>query len=158
MGLNRYEATLLSGRKVNLSQYEGNVILVVNTASKCGLAKQFKELETLYQDYKSEGFIILGFPSDQFNNQEHDNNAAIQEACEINYGVTFPMFQKVNVNGPKAHPLFKWLKSQKSGLMGTKIKWNFTKFLIDRDGNVIKRFAPMKKPDKMRIPIAKTLG
>ncbi len=158
MGLNRYEAKLIGGRNVNLGKYEGNVILIVNTASKCGLADQLKELEALYKDYKSEGFIVLGFPSDQFRNQELDNNEDIKQTCSINYGVSFPMFEKTDVNGPKAHPLFKWLKGQKSGLFGSKIKWNFTKFLIDRDGNVIKRFGPMKKPEKLRVPIAKALG
>ncbi len=158
MSLHKFEAKLLNGRSVNLSDYEGNVILVVNTASKCGFAKQFKALQELYRDYKSEGFVVLGFPSDQFKNQEHSDSNQIQEACQVNYGVEFPMFEKVLVNGPKAHPLFKWLKNQKGSIFGSKIKWNFTKFLIDRNGNVVKRYSPMKDPDKMRVKIAKLLG
>ncbi len=158
MSLHKFDATLLSGRSLNLSEYEGNVILVVNTASKCGFAKQLKELETLYKDYRSEGFVVLGFPSDEFNKQEYEDNEQIKEACEVNFGVTFPMFQKIKVNGPNAHPLYKWLKARKGGLFGSKIKWNYTKFLIDRDGKVVKRYSPLKKPDRMRVQIAKLLG
>ncbi len=158
MSLHKFDATLLSGRELNLSEYEGNVILVVNTASKCGFAKQLKELETLYKDYKSEGFVVLGFPSDEFNKQEYEDDEQIKEACEVNFGVTFPMFRKIKVNGPNAHPLFKWLKAKKGGLFGSKIKWNYTKFLIDRDGKVVKRYSPLKKPDRMRVQIAKLLG
>ena len=158
MSLHKFDATLLGGRSLNLSEYEGNVILVVNTASKCGFAKQMKELETLYKDYKSEGFVVLGFPSDEFNKQEYEDNEQIKEACEVNFGVTFPMFQKIKVNGPNAHPFYKWLKARKGGLFGSKIKWNYTKFLIDRDGKVVKRYSPLKKPDRMRVQIAKLLG
>ncbi len=158
MSLHKFEAKLLNGKSVNLSDYEGKVILIVNTASKCGFAKQFKGLQDLYRDYKSEGFVVLGFPSDQFKNQEHKDANAIQEACQVNYGVEFPMFDKILVNGPQAHPLFKWLKARKGSIFGSKIKWNFTKFLIDRDGNVVKRYSPMKKPDNMRVKIAKLLG
>ncbi len=158
MSLHKFEATLIGGRTINLSEYEGKVILIVNTASKCGFADQLKGLEALYRDYKSEEFVVLGFPSSEFKNQELDDNKAIKEACELNYGVSFPMFEKVQVNGPKAHPLFKWLKARKGTLFGSKIKWNYTKFLIDRDGNVAKRFSPLKKPDSMRVHIAKLLG
>ncbi len=157
MSVYRFEAKKLNGRTVSLSDYEGKVILIVNTASKCGFAPQLKALEQLYQDYKSEEFVVLGFPSDNFRNQEHDDNKDIEEACRVNYGVTFPMFEKIDVNGPKAHPLFKWLKNQKPGLFGRKIKWNFTKFLIDRNGRVIKRYGPLKDPEKMRVTIAKNL-
>ncbi len=157
MSFHRFEAKTINGNTKYMRDYEGQVVLVVNTASKCGLAHQLKEIETLYQDYKSEGFIVLGFPCDQFNNQELDNNKDIQETCQLNYGVSFPMFEKSNVNGPNAHPIFKWLKNQKRGLLGPNIRWNYTKFLIDRDGQVIKRFGPLKKPDKMRVAIAKNL-
>ncbi len=157
MSLYRFEAKTISGKNKLMQDYDGKVVLIVNTASKCGLASQLKGLETLYQDYKSEGFVVLGFPCDQFNNQELDDNKEIQESCQINYGVTFPMFEKIDVNGAKTHPIFKWLKNQKRGLLGPKIRWNYTKFLIDRDGNVIKRFGPLKKPDKLRVAIAKAL-
>lgn len=157
MSLYRFEAKRIDGQNKAMRDYEGQVVLIVNTASKCGLAYQLKELETLYQDYKSEGFVVLGFPCDQFNNQELDNNDDIKKTCQLNYGVSFPMFEKIDVNGAKAHPIFKWLKNQKRGLFGTQIRWNYTKFLIDRDGRVIKRFGPMKKPDKMRVLIAKQL-
>ena len=157
MSLYRFEANALSGQKIDLSDYKDQVVLIVNTASKCGMAHQLSELETLYQDYKSEGFVVLGFPCDQFNNQEHAEAKDIETACTINFGVTFPMFEKIDVNGQQAHPLFKWLKNQKSGWLGSAIKWNYTKFLIDRDGKVVKRYGPRKKPEKLRVDIAKTL-
>lgn len=157
MSLYRFEPNAINGQRVQLSDYRDQVVLIVNTATKCGLANQLSELETLYQDYKSEGFVVLGFPCDQFRNQELSDAKAIQETCSINFGVTFPLFEKIDVNGPSAHPLYKWLKKQKSGLLGPKIKWNYTKFLIDRDGKVIKRFGPSKQPDKMRVAIAKAL-
>jgi len=137
------------GFERDLSEYKGKVMLIVNTASKCGFTPQYEGLEKLYEQYKERGFVVLGFPCNQFKNQEPGSNEEIQEFCKINYGVTFPIFAKVDVNGKDAHPLFEHLKDQARGLGGTKaVKWNFTKFLLDRDGNVIKRFAPSTPPEK----------
>jgi glutathione peroxidase len=126
--------------------FKGKVVLVVNTASKCGFTPQFKELQELYEKYKDQGFIVLGFPSNQFANQDPGSNEEIVEFCQLNYGVTFPMFQKIEVNGSGAHPLFEFLTEETKTLFGKKVKWNFTKFLIDSQGNVKKRYAPTKKP------------
>lgn len=158
MGFFQFDANKPNGESVSMSEYKDKVVLVVNTATKCGLAGQFDGLEQLYQDYKSEGFVVLGFPSNQFKNQEPDDSESVEQTCKLNFGVTFPLFEKIAVNGPDTHPIFKYLKKQKAGLMGSKIKWNFTKFLIDRDGNVIKRYAPTKKPEKLREDIAKALS
>jgi glutathione peroxidase len=158
MGFFQFEANKPGGKSVSMGEYKDKVVLVVNTATKCGLAGQFEGLEQLYQDYKSEGFVVLGFPSNQFKNQEPGDSESVEQTCKLNFGVTFPIFEKIDVNGPDAHPIFKYLKRQKSGLLSSKIKWNFTKFLIDRDGNVIKRFGPTKKPDKLREAIAKALS
>ncbi len=158
MGFFQFDANKPNGESVSMSEYKDKVVLVVNTATKCGLAGQFDGLEQLYQDYKSEGFVVLGFPSNQFKNQEPDDSESVEQTCKLNFGVTFPLFEKIAVNGPNTHPIFKYLKKQKAGLMGSKIKWNFTKFLIDRDGNVIKRYAPTKKPEKLREDIAKALS
>ncbi|MFP4077771.1 MAG: glutathione peroxidase [Bacillota bacterium] len=157
MGFYEFEATRPDGERVSLENYKDKVVLVVNTATKCGFANQFEGLEQLYQDYKSEGFVVLGFPSNQFKNQEPDDSETVEQTCKLNFGVTFPIFEKVDVKGPDAHPLFKWLTRNKPGLLGSAIKWNFTKFLIDRDGKVVKRFGPARKPDAMRVAIAKTL-
>lgn len=139
----------LNGQPQNLSEYAGKLVLVVNTASKCGFTPQYAGLENLYQQFKDQGLVILGFPCNQFGNQEPGGAEQIAQTCEINYGVTFPMFAKVNVNGPDAHPLFQWLTSELPGWLGESIKWNFTKFLIGRDGKPIKRFATITKPENM---------
>lgn len=136
----------LDGKDVDLSSYTGKAMLIVNTASKCGLASQLKDLEELYQSYKDKGFVVLGFPCNQFMNQEPLEGGEIAEFCQVNYDVTFPMFDKVNVNGGDAHPLFKYLKEKTGNKM---IKWNYTKFLIDSDGEVINRYAPTTKPLKV---------
>jgi len=149
----------VNGNEKNLSQLQGKVTLVVNTASKCGFTPQYKGLEDLYQKYKDQGLEILGFPCNQFGNQEPGSNNEIEEFCTLNYGVTFPMFSKVDVNGDSADPLFKFLTSNKKGLLGSsKIKWNFTKFLVDKDGNPVKRFAPTKTPEQISEDIEEILN
>lgn len=132
-----------------MEAYKGKTVLVVNTASKCGLTPQFEGLEKLNQKYKDKGLVILGFPSNQFANQEPGDEKSIAEGCVINYGVTFPMFAKVDVNGESAHPLFKYLRKSLGGIFGNKIKWNFTKFLVDASGKPVKRFSPVTKPEKI---------
>ena len=132
-------------------------VLVVNTASKCGLTPQFEGLEKLYKEYKDKGLVILGFPCNQFANQEPGDEKSIAEGCLLNYGVTFPMFSKIDVNGENAHPIYKYLKKELGGTLGSKIKWNFTKFLIDANGNPVKRFAPTTKPEKLEGHISKLL-
>lgn len=132
--------------EVSLSEYKGYVMLIVNTASKCGFTPQLKELEELYQSYKDKKFIVLGFPCNQFGNQEPGTNEEIVGFCQLNYGVTFPVMAKIDVNGDKQSELFQYLKKQSGGMFCEAIKWNFTKFLIDREGKVVQRFAPMKKP------------
>ena len=157
MGFYDYKAVKMNGQEVSMEDYKGKVVLVVNTASKCGLTPQLKGLEALYEEYKDKGFIILGFPCNQFANQDPGNNKEISEFCLLNYGVTFDMFEKIEVNGENAHPLYKYLKEQKHGLINKEIKWNFAKFLIDRDGNVVKRFAPTTVPDKIKADVEKYL-
>lgn len=144
-----FSANSLRGKKVNFEEYKGKTILVVNTASQCGLTPQYEGLETLYNKYKDDGLVILGFPCNQFGQQEPGGVDEIEATCSINYGVTFTMFEKVDVNGDSAHPLFKYLKKKLHGWFGNKIKWNFTKFLIDSNGNPVKRFAPIDKPEKI---------
>ncbi|WP_339194952.1 glutathione peroxidase [Solibacillus sp. FSL R5-0449] len=144
------------GEQYELDRYKGQVMMIVNTASKCGFTNQFTELEELYDKYKEEGFVVLGFPSDQFK-QELSSGAEAAEFCRLDYGVTFPMHEMVKVNGSEAHPLFKHLSSEAKGLLGQSVKWNFTKFLVDRDGNVIKRYAPQDSPTKAENDIAKLL-
>lgn len=153
-----FTATGLNGEEINMESYKGKVVLVVNTASQCGLTPQFEGLQKLYEEYKDEGLVILGFPCNQFGNQEPGNEKDIAQGCVINYGVDFPMFSKIDVNGDTAHPLFKYLKKQKGGILGSKIKWNFTKFLIDRNGNPVKRFAPVTKPEKLEKEIRPLLS
>ncbi len=153
-----FSARSLQGKDINLSDYEGKVVLIVNTASKCGLTPQYEGLEKLYQDYKDKGLVILGFPCNQFMKQEPDNEAKIAGGCLLNYGVTFQMFSKVNVNGDEAHPLFKFLKSELKGTFCKAVKWNFTKFLVDREGKPYKRFSPFTKPEKLRKDIEALLG
>lgn len=146
-----------SGNEVNLDDYKGKVLIVVNTASKCGFTPQFEELQKLYEKYQEQGLEILGFPSDQFNNQEFDDIDETMSFCQRNYGVSFPMFAKVDVRGDAADPLFKHLVSEKKGLLSEGIKWNFTKFLVDRDGNVVKRYAPQTSPSKIEDDLVKYL-
>lgn len=153
-----FEAESLRGEKVNMSNYKGKTVLVVNTASQCGLTPQFEGLEKLYESYKDQGLVILGFPSNQFANQEPGDARSIAEVCQVNYGVTFPMFAKIEVNGSHAHPLYKYLKKKLSGLLGGRIKWNFTKFLIDKNGKPVKRFAPTTTPEKIKPYLQKILN
>ncbi len=152
-----FSAKSIRGSEVSMKEYEGKVVLVVNTASKCGLTPQFKDLEALYREYKNHGFEVLGFPCNQFASQDSGSNQEIQEFCQLNYGVTFSMFEKVDVNGEAAHPLFKYLKEEANSILGKKIKWNFTKFLVDSKGNVVKRFAPTTKPLKLKKYIERLL-
>lgn len=147
-----------NGENKSLKDYEGKPLLIVNTASKCGLTPQFTGLQELYDKYKDDGLEILGFPCDQFNNQEFDNIEETTQFCQLNYGVTFPIFSKIDVNGVNADPLFKYLKDQKKGLLGGMIKWNFTKFLIDSNGQVIERYAPTTTPDKIEADVVKLLS
>lgn len=144
-----FKAKSLGGKEISMEDYIGKTVLVVNTASKCGLTPQYEGLEKLYQKYKNKGFVILGFPCNQFGQQEPGDEKSISEGCLVNYGVTFPMFSKVEVNGENAHPIFNYLKSELRGLFGSRIKWNFTKFLVDKEGRPIKRFAPTTKPESI---------
>ncbi|MTI47105.1 MAG: glutathione peroxidase [Firmicutes bacterium] len=146
------------GEEVSLRNYKGKVLLIVNTASKCGLTPQYEGLQHLYEKYGNEKFEILGFPCNQFANQEPGNSSEIKQFCTLNYGVTFPIFEKIDVNGDNTLPLFKYLKETTSGFMGNKIKWNFTKFLVDSNGNVIERFSPMTKPSKLGSKIQKLIN
>jgi len=151
--LQDFEARRITGQDERLAEYLGQVVLVVNTASKCGLTPQFEGLEQLYSGLREEGLVVLGFPCDQFANQEFDDDAETAEFCQLNYGVSFPMFAKVDVNGPDAHPLFAWLRSEKGGVLGDAIKWNFTKFLINREGRVVRRYAPTVPPAAIEADI-----
>ena len=154
-----FSAVTLDGKPLPLESFRGRVALVVNTASKCGFTPQFAGLEQLASDYKDRGLVVVGFPCNQFGHQDPGANAEIESFCQLNYGVTFPMMEKVDVNGAKAHPLWKWLKSEKPGVLGTEaIKWNFTKFLVGKDGHVVKRFAPNDEPDKLRADIEAALA
>ncbi|MGW5237940.1 glutathione peroxidase [Monashia sp. NPDC004114] len=153
-----FKATALDGEERSLSDYSGDVVLVVNTASACGFTPQYAGLEQLYRTYQEQGLRVLGFPCNQFGSQEPGTEEEIGEFCQKNYGVTFPMFAKVDVNGDDEHPLFTWLKSEKGGLLGKKIKWNFTKFLVGRDGKVIARYAPSTEPAGLADDIEKALA
>ncbi len=146
-----------NGKNVNLEEHKGKVMLIVNTASKCGLTPQFEGLESIYKNYKDKGLTILGFPCDQFAKQEYSDNKEITNFCKINYGVTFPIYDKIDVNGKNAHPLFNYLKNEKKGFLSKEIKWNFTKFLVDKNGKVVKRFAPTVTPEKIIPYIEKLL-
>jgi len=156
-----FSALSVDGREVPLEQYKGNVLLIVNTASQCGFTPQYAGLETLYAQYKDRGLVVLGFPCNQFGAQEPGTEAEIAQFCELNYGVSFPMFAKIDVNGPRAHPLYQFLKSEKSGIFGVigfeAIKWNFTKFLVDRSGDVVARFAPSTTPAELGPAVEKLL-
>jgi len=154
----QFKANSLKGKEVSMEEFKGKTILVVNTASKCGLTPQYEGLENLYQKYSYKGFTVLGFPCNQFANQEPGDGEAIAEVCQINYGVTFPMFAKVDVNGENAHQVFTYLKKELGGWFGSKIKWNFTKFLIDATGKPIKRFSPATKPEEIDKYLEKMIG
>jgi len=147
----------INGKDVKMEKYKGKVLLVVNTATKCGLAPQLNELENLYKSYNNLGLEVLGFPCGQFANQESKSNEEISKVCAINYGVTFDMFEKIEVNGKDAHPIYKYLKSQAKGILTNEIKWNFTKFLIDKNGNVVRRYAPTTKPLQIKNDIEELL-
>ena len=152
-----YQANDASGKEFSLDKYKGKVLIIVNVASKCGFTPQYEDLEKLYEEYKERGLEILGFPCNQFANQEPGTNEEIQSFCQLNYGVTFPILSKIEVNGENEHPLYTFLKQEQNVFLGSKIKWNFTKFLIDREGNVVKRFAPNYSPLKMKKDIEKQL-
>ncbi|MDP3894788.1 glutathione peroxidase [Nocardioides sp.] len=156
--LQDFSATGIDGSDVDLAAYAGQVVLVVNTASQCGFTPQYQGLQGLHDEYGDQGFAVLGFPCDQFGNQEPGDDAEIAGFCERNFGVTFPLFSKVDVNGADAHPVFEWLRSEKGGLLGSKIKWNFTKYLVGKDGQVIGRYAPTTKPEKISADIEKALA
>lgn len=157
MSVYDYQANTLSGQEESLSEYEGKVLLIVNTASKCGFTPQYEGLQKLYDTFKDRGFAVLGFPSNQFASQEPGSSEEIQEFCRLNYGVSFPMYEKIDVNGDNAHPLYKYLTKEAPGALGSKsVKWNFTKFLVDREGRVLKRFAPTTTPESIEEEI-KTL-
>jgi glutathione peroxidase len=154
-----FEATTLDGEARTLADYRGKAMLVVNVASKCGFTPQYAGLESLWRKYKDQGLVVLGFPCDQFGHQEPGDESEIRTFCSTQYDVSFPMFAKVEVNGPGAHPLYRYLKSEKSGVLGTEaIKWNFTKFLVDRDGRPLKRYAPTDTPEKIEKDLAAVLG
>ena len=153
-----FNATSLAGAPVSLDTYRGKVLLIVNTASECGFTPQYAGLQKLYDQYESRGFSVLGFPCNQFGKQEPGEAAQIGAFCERNYGVTFPMFGKIDVKGGNAHPLYRYLTDEATGIFGLKaIKWNFTKFLVDRNGNIVKRYAPSTKPDEIAADIEKLL-
>ncbi|WP_110927741.1 glutathione peroxidase [Bacillus massiliglaciei] len=158
MSIYEFKVDKINGEAVSLDEYRGKVIVIVNTASKCGFAPQYDDLQGLYERYMDEGLVILGFPCNQFLNQEPGDNLEIDAYCRLNRGVTFPMFAKVLVKGREAHPLFRYLSENAPGMMGSKsIKWNFTKFLIDREGNIVNRYAPQTKPYEMEEDIKKLL-
>ncbi|MCQ4163733.1 glutathione peroxidase [Tahibacter harae] len=154
-----FSATTLDGDEQPLKAYRGKALLIVNVASKCGFTPQYTGLEALYRKHKDEGLVVLGFPCDQFGHQEPGDADEIRNFCSLTYDVSFPLFAKIDVNGDKAHPLYKWLKSEKAGFLGTEaVKWNFTKFLVDREGHVVKRYAPTDTPEKIEKELADVLG
>lgn len=149
----------IDGKETTLEDYKGKVMLIVNVASKCGYTPQYDGLEALYQKYKDKGLVVLGFPCNQFGSQEPGTEAEIQNFCRVNFGVTFPMFSKINVNGADTHPLYVYLKSEKPGVLGSEaIKWNFTKFLVDKEGKVVERFGSSTKPSELEEKIEKLLN
>lgn len=152
-----FKALTSKGKELDFSQFEGKVLLIVNTASKCGFTPQFAGLEELNQKYKDRGLVVIGFPSGDFANQELADGSKAEEFCQLNYGVSFQIMKKVHVNGDEADPIFKYLKSQTKGLLGSKIKWNFTKFLISKNGSIIKRYAPLTAPAKLEKDIEEML-
>ena len=158
MSVYEFSATTITGTSVPLDQYQGKVLLIVNTASKCGFTPQYKGLEALYQEFRESGFEVLGFPCDQFGHQEPGSDSDISDFCELNFGVTFPLFSKIEVNGDNTPPLYNYLKSEAPGLLGSKgIKWNFTKFLVDSEGKVLERFSPQTKPADIRKNLVRLL-
>ncbi len=154
----QFEAELLDGKNKSFADYEGKVLLIVNTASKCGFTPQFVGLEKLYEKYKDQGLEILGFPCNQFGGQDPGTNEQIGDFCQKNYGVHFPMFAKVDVKGPEAHILFRYLTNNSKGILGNGIKWNFTKFLIGKDGTILNRYAPTTKPETLENDIQAALA
>ena len=156
--LGDFKAASIDGEQIDLGRYDGEVVLVVNTASECGFTPQYQGLQELHDNYGEQGFAVLGFPCDQFGGQEPGDEDEIAAFCERNYGVTFPMFAKVDVNGDDAHPLFAWLRQEKGGLLGDAIKWNFTKFLVGRDGQVVNRYSPTTEPAKLGSDIEAALA
>jgi glutathione peroxidase len=158
MSIYDLSATLNNGKDKKLSAYKGKVLLIVNTASQCGFTPQYKGLQELYGKYHEQGFEVLGFPCDQFGHQEPGSDAEIKSFCGLNYGVDFPLFSKIEVNGANEHPLYTFLKNEKGGLLGDAIKWNFTKFLIDKKGNVIERYAPTTPPERIAPDVEKLLA
>jgi len=152
-----FSATTNSGAEEALADYQGKVLLVVNTASQCGFTPQYKGLEELYKTYVDRGLVVLGFPCDQFGSQEPGDDEEIADFCELNFGVTFPLYSKIDVNGTGAHPLFKWMRDEKKGSLGSKVRWNFTKFLIDSKGNVVKRYGSTTKPEDISADIEELL-
>ena len=154
-----FEALSIDGKPAHLSTQRGKVMLIVNTASACGFTPQFGGLETLWEQYRDRGFTVIGFPSNEFGSQDPGSNDEIASFCQVNYGVSFPMMSKIQVNGARAHPLWKWLTAEAPGILGSKsVKWNFTKFLVGRDGKVVKRYAPNDEPEKMRADIEAALA
>ncbi len=154
-----FEATAIDGKKVALARWAGKVVLIVNTASRCGFTPQFAGLESLWKTYGPKGLVVVGFPCNQFGGQDPGNDAEIGQFCQVNYGVSFPMMSKIDVNGSGAHPLYRWLTAEAPGLLGTKaIKWNFTKFLVGKDGHVIRRYAPQDAPDSLASDIERALA
>jgi len=158
MSIYQFKTKSLQGEEVRLKDYKGKVLLIVNTASKCGFTPQYEGLEKLYKQYKDKGLVILGFPSNQFGNQEPGTAEEISNFCTRNYGVTFPMFMKIEVNGKNADPIYKYMKKVLPGTVGDDIKWNFTKFLFDRNGNPVERYAPTTKPESIEGEIVKLLS
>jgi len=156
--LSDFTATTITGEEQPLDAYAGKVALVVNTASECGFTPQFAGLENLHEQYADDGLVVLGFPCNQFGNQDPGENEEIGAFCQKNYGVSFPMFEKVNVNGSDAHPFFQWLREEKGGVLGDAIKWNFTKFLIAKDGTVLKRYGSTTEPESIASDIEKALA
>jgi glutathione peroxidase len=159
MSIYDFKARAIDGKEISLGDYRGKVVLIVNVASKCGFTPQYKGLESLYEKYKDQGLVILGFPCDQFGGQEPGAEAEILSFCDLNYGVTFPLFSKIDVNGANAHPLYGYLKTAKPGILGTEaIKWNFTKFLIDKKGEPVHRYAPSDKPEAIDSDVQAALN
>lgn len=158
MTVYQFDAKKINGETISLSEYQGDVLIIVNTASNCGFTTQYKELQELYEQYKEKGFTVLGFPCNQFMNQEPGTESDIQSFCEMNFGVTFPLFSKVDVNGKNAHPLFQYLTEEAPGVLGMKaVKWNFTKFLVNRSGEVVERYAPNTNPKEISQDIEKLI-
>ncbi|MBP1682229.1 MAG: Glutathione peroxidase BsaA [Proteobacteria bacterium] len=154
MNIYDFEVKTISGEVISMDTFKNKVLLIVNVASKCGFTEQYAGLESLYKKYKDKGLVILGFPCNQFMNQEPLNEDEIKSFCSLTYGVTFPMFAKIDVNGEHTHPLYQYLKESQKGLLGSEaIKWNFTKFLVDKNGNVINRYAPATKPEALEVDI-----